>query len=120
MEGKPTFSTPLAGTVYDWVELPDVNALIKPRGLEGTYTFVGIDPAPAGKRDAPEDQLTQREYRERGAFRFTVSPEMSVLHLMQLAAREHVRRHCRRGVGGHVVFERMEITDRTIEFVMGS
>jgi len=122
----------LRGTVHEFADADlDIGALVKPLGLSGTFTIVGIDER---DEDAPNHNYAipknTREARRHALlwyarfllasqFEVTLTPDMTPFHIMQLAAQEHVRRHGDGG-GGHIFFETMTIRDAVIEFAMGS
>ena len=124
----------IAGTVYDWSEDKlDPDALVAPLGLSGDYTVVGIDDG--WKEDAlprmPAVNLKSRRQVEQHvatwtvqrhaaqAFTVTLTPEMTLIHLVRLAAVEHVRRNG--DGGGHIYFATVRVRkDRVIEFAMDS
>ena len=57
--------------------------------------------------------------RAAAAFIVELTAQMTLLHVVQLAAREHDRRHG--DSGGHIFFESIRVChDHVIEFAMGS
>lgn len=113
---KPTL---LTGIAHAWAHL-DIDALVAPLGLSGVYRVFGIDPKdePPFPRNGTKAQMTEWHDARRKAqmFEITLTPPMTLLHIVQLAALED-RKRCR---DWHVFFELIRIRGNTIEVSMGS
>lgn len=119
MKSQPQASLPtlaLTGPVCLWgYERLDMDALVRPLGLSGQYTVLGIDNVEKEKQ-LPTFSRTRRQVQ---GFKITCTPGMTAIHLLQLAAREDIRRNGHRDEG-HIFFECISIRGRVIEFGMGS
>ena len=118
----------LRGMVDAWGDPKlDLDALVTPLGLSGPYKVFGIDHPDDNKIPLTPDGTPQESHewwerlQELQAFTISVTPNMTVLHLVRLAALEDLRRNGRR-IDGHIFFERVHIGRKNcvIEFTMGS
>ena len=134
---RPLPEFKLFGSTYDLSWLESVDALVEPLGLEGVFTIRGIDesdearesmpPFPDLAHRHPREFEVSRDYVEylaakdaAQAFEVTLAPEMTVLHVMHLAAQEHVRRGYNGDGQRYFWGMTLRTEDREIEFGLDS